>query len=232
MKILGIDTSAVTASCAFCEVGETGEETRVIASGSLHTDQVHSKTLIPFMEAMLKGAGVSLSSVDAFAVSVGPGSFTGLRIGVSAVKGMAYALGKPCRAVSSLLGLACHFTVTDAVVCAVMDARCRQVYNALFRVSDEKIERLCEDRALSIDALGGELERYNEKIILAGDGAALVYHALGKKFTLAPPMLRYQSGIGVCLAAEHSPDTAADALMPMYLRLPQAERERLAKKGL
>lgn len=227
MKILGIDTSAVTASCALCEVGE---EPRVIASGSLHTDQVHSKTLIPFMEAMLKGAGVSLSAADAFAVSVGPGSFTGLRIGVSAVKGMAYALGKPCRAVSSLLGLAYHFTVTDALVCAVMDARCRQVYNALFRVSDGKIERLCEDRALSIDALGGELERCNEKIILAGDGAALVHRTLGEKYTLAPPMLRYQSGIGVCLAAEHSPDTAADALMPTYLRLPQAERERLAKR--
>lgn len=226
MKILGIETSAVTASCALCEIGEAP---RVIASGSLHTDQVHSKTLIPFMEAMLKGAGVSLPAVDAFAVSVGPGSFTGLRIGVSAVKGMAYALGKPCRAVSSLLGLAYQFTVTDAVICAVMDARCRQVYNALFRVSDGRVERLCEDRALSVDALGEELNRYGEKIILAGDGAALVNRAFEGKFTLAPPMLRYQSAVGVCFAAEGLPDVAADALMPTYLRLPQAERERLSR---
>lgn len=229
MKILGIETSAVTASCALCEVGEN---TKVIAEGSLHTDQVHSKTLLPFLEAMLKGAGISLADADAFAVSVGPGSFTGLRIGVSAVKGMAYALNKPCRAVSSLLGLAHRFTGTDAVICAVMDARCRQVYNALFRVSGGAVERLCEDRALSIDALGEELNTRTDKIILAGDGAELVYRALGEKFTLAPPALRFQSGVGVCLAAEHLPDVRAEALIPTYLRLPQAERERLAKTGL
>lgn len=142
---------------------------------------------------------------------------------------MAYALGKPCRAVSSLLGLAYQFTVTDAVICAVMDARCRQVYNALFRVSDGRVERLCEDRALSVDALGEELNRYGEKIILAGDGAALVNRAFEGEFTLAPPMLRYQSAVGVCFAAEGLPDIAADALMPTYLRLPQAERERLSR---
>lgn len=227
MKILGVETSAVTASCALCELGEN---TRVIAEGSLHTDQVHSKTLLPFLEAMLKGAGVSLSETDAFAVSVGPGSFTGLRIGVSAVKGMAYALNKPCRAVSSLLGLAYRFTGTDAVICAVMDARCRQVYNALFRVFDGKVERLCDDRALSIEALGEELNARKEKIILAGDGAELVYRTLGEKFTLAPPSLRFQSAVGVCLAAEGLPDVGAEALIPTYLRLPQAERERLAKK--
>lgn len=227
MKILGIETSAVTASCALYE---TGENERVIADGSLHTDQVHSKTLIPFLEAMLKGAGAALPEVDVFAAAVGPGSFTGLRIGVSAVKGMAYALGKPCRAVSSLAGLAYRFSVADGIVCAVMDARCRQVYNALFSVSDGKIERLCPDRALSIDALGGELERYRERILLAGDGAALVYRALGKRYTLAPPALRFQSGVGVCLAARELPDVKAESLMPAYLRLPQAERERLARE--
>ncbi|MCM1334693.1 MAG: tRNA (adenosine(37)-N6)-threonylcarbamoyltransferase complex dimerization subunit type 1 TsaB [Bacteroides sp.] len=227
MKILGIETSAVTASLALYE---TGEDERVIAEGSLNTDQVHSKTLIPFMEAALKGAGVALAEVDAFAVAVGPGSFTGLRIGVSAIKGMAYALGKPCRAVSSLAGIAYRFSFMEGIVSAVMDARCRQVYNALFRVADGRVERLCADRALSIDALGGELEGYSGKIILAGDGAALVHRALGEKYTLAPPALRYQSGVGVCLAAKELPDVGAEALMPVYLRLPQAERERLARE--
>ncbi len=225
MKILGIDTSAVTVSCSVCEVDGNPS---VIAEGLLHTKRVHSQTLIPFLESMLTNADVALSEIGAFAVSVGPGSFTGLRIGVSAVKGMAYALGKPCRAVSTLSALAYNFTATDAVVCAAMDARRNQVYNALFRVSGGKVERLCDDRAVSAKELRAELERFDEKIILAGDGAELVYRETGVG-TLAPPQLRFQSGTGVCFAAQPLPDTSAAALMPVYLRLPQAERERKAR---
>ncbi len=226
MKILGIDTSAVTASCAVCEVGENP---KVIADGSLNTKLVHSQTLIPFMEAMLKSSGVALSEIDAFAVSAGPGSFTGLRIGVSAVKGMAYALGKPCRAVSALEGLAYNFTVTDAVICAAMDARRNQFYNALFRVSGGAVERLCPDRALSAEELGEDLKKYGN-VIFAGDGAELCYRLFPGNGHLAPANLRLQSGTGVCFAAKRQPDIDAAALMPVYLRLPQAERERQAKE--
>ncbi len=229
MRILGIDTSAAAASCAVCEVGE---KPLVIAAGQLNTKQVHSQTLIPFMENLLRSGNISLADIDAFAVSVGPGSFTGLRIGVSAIKGISYALKKPCRAVSTLLGMAYNFTVADGVVCAVMDARCSQVYNALFRVENGAVERLTEDRAMFIDELGAELGEIGGKIILAGDGAELVHNRLGENgnLTLAPAGLRYQSAVGVCFAAERLPDVDPAALMPTYLRLPQAERERLERE--
>ena len=230
MKILGIDTSANVASAAICEVGE---KPRVIASGSINTKLTHSQTLMPFIESLLNNSKTELSDVDAFAVSVGPGSFTGLRIGVSAIKGMAYGLNKPCRAVSTLLGLAYNFTVADCILCAVMDARCNQVYNALFHIRDGKVSRITEDRALFIPELLEELdEKYSDKrIILAGDGAELVFGKTeSKNILLAPPTLRFQSGTGVCFAAEECENIEAAALMPSYLRLPQAERERLARQ--
>ncbi len=230
MKIFGIDTSANVASAAICEIGE---KPRVIASGSINTKLTHSQTLMPFIESLLSNSKTELSDIDAFAVSVGPGSFTGLRIGVSVIKGMAYGLNKPCRAVSTLLGLAYNFTVTDCILCAVMDARCNQVYNALFEIKEGKVSRITGDRALFIDELLAELsEKYSDrKIILAGDGAELVFGKTeSKNILLSPPTLRYQSGTGVCFASAECEDIEAAALMPSYLRLPQAERERLAKE--
>lgn len=230
MKILGIDTSANVASVAICEIGENP---RVIASGSINTKLTHSQTLMPFIESLLCNSKTELSDIDAFAVSVGPGSFTGLRIGVSAIKGMAYGLNKPCKAVSTLSGLAYNFTVTDCILCAVMDARCNQVYNALFEIKEDKVNRITEDRALFIDELLSELsKKYSDrKIILAGDGAELVFGKTeSKNILLSPPTLRYQSGTGVCFASEECEDIEAAALMPSYLRLPQAERERLARE--
>ncbi len=229
MKVLGIDTSAVVSACAICEIGE---KPKVIAEGSLNTKLTHSQTLVPFMESLLKGANLTLDEIDLFAVSAGPGSFTGLRIGVSAIKGMAFAQNKPVRSVSTLLGIAHNFTVTDAIICAVMDARCNQVYNAMFRVQNGIVMRLCDDRAIFIDELKEDLEKYNERIILAGDGADIVYSKINEGLVeLAPPALKYQSGTGICFASEHCCDISADALMPVYLRLPQAERERLAREA-
>ena len=230
MKILGIDTSANVASAAICEIGESP---KVIASGSINTKLTHSQTLMPFIESLLKSSKTELSDIDAFAASVGPGSFTGLRIGVSAIKGMAYGLNKPCRAVSTLHGMAYNFTVSDCIVCSVMDARCNQVYNALFEIKGGKVIRLTEDRALFTEELQKELsESYADKrIILTGDGAELVYGKFGGgNIELSPPQLRFQSGTGVCFAAEEYENIDAAALMPSYLRLPQAERERLAKE--
>ncbi len=229
MLVLGIDTSAVVSTCAVCEIGENK---KVIASGLINTKLMHSQTLVPFMESLLKNCNTELSQIDAFAVSKGPGSFTGLRIGISAVKGIAYALGKPCIPVSTLLGIAYNFTAFDGIVCACMDARCNQVYNAVFRVTDGTVERLCDDRALFINELAEDLKQYGgEKIILAGDGAELAYKTINDgNIRLAPADLRYQKGTGVCFAAEYCEQIEPKELMPVYLRLPQAERERIARE--
>ena len=221
--ILGIDSSAVSAGCALVE----GE--KIVAEQFLNTRHTHSETLLPMISAMLKSAGVTLSDVDKIAVSAGPGSFTGLRIGISCVKGLCDAAHKPCVSVSTLEAIAYNFPHIDGIICACMDARCKQVYNALFRSENGFLTRLCEDRAIAAADLSDELAKFDGKVILAGDGAELMHTFTEEKYELAPPALRFQRGSGVCFAAQNAPEIAPTALMPSYLRLPQAERERIAK---
>lgn len=221
--VLGIDSSAISAGCALVE----GD--KIVAESFLNTRHTHSETLLPMISGMLKSAGAALSDVEKIAVSAGPGSFTGLRIGVSTAKGLADAARKPCAAVSTLKAIAYNFVGVDGVVCACMDARRNQVYNALFKSENGAITRLCEDRAIAAADLSAELAELDEKVILAGDGAELIHAFTESKYSLAPPTLRYQRGSGVCFAAKNAPEIAPAALMPTYLRLPQAERERLAK---
>ena len=229
MLVLGIDTTAVAASCAVCEM--EADSCKVLMSGTINAKQTHSQTMLPMMESLLKGSAIKLENIDRFAVSAGPGSFTGLRIGISAVKGMAFALNKPCAAVSTLEALAYNLLGQKGIACAVMDARCNQVYNALFRVDGETVTRLTPDRALFLTDLADELNKYSEPIILVGDGAELTYRNInGENITLAPPMLRFQHGESVCLASRNCSDISAKELMPGYLRLPQAERERLERE--
>ena len=223
--ILGIDSSAISAGCALVE----GD--KIVAEQFLNTRHTHSETLLPMISGMLKSAGVELRDVDKIAVSAGPGSFTGLRIGISTAKGLADAAHKPCVSVSTLEAAAYNFLRIDGIICACMDARCKQVYNALFRSENGVITRLCEDRAISAADLSEELSRLDGKVILAGDGAELMHGFIEEKYALSPPLLRYQRGSGVCFAARNAPETAPAALMPSYLRLPQAERERLAKEN-
>lgn len=221
--ILGIDSSAISAGCALVENG------KIIAEEFLNTRHTHSETLLPMVRSMLQSAGVELSEVERIAVTSGPGSFTGLRIGIAAVKGLCMGAEKPCVGVSTLEAIAYNFIGIDGIICACMDARCNQVYNALFRSENEVITRLCEDRAITLEELSGGLSNWEDKIILAGDGAEITDKFTKGKFLLAPPLLRFQRGSGVCFAAEKLSDIRAEALMPTYLRLPQAERERLAK---
>lgn len=221
--ILGIDSSAISAGCALVE----GD--RIVAEAFLNTRHTHSETLLPMISGMLKSAGAQLSDVDKIAVSAGPGSFTGLRIGISTAKGLADAAHKPCVSVSTLEAIAYNFIGTDGIVCACMDARRNQVYNALFRSENGVITRLCEDRAISAADLSEELSGLSGKVIFAGDGAELMHAFTEEKYAIAPLLLRYQRGSGVCFAARNAPEIASAALMPSYLRLPQAERERLAK---
>lgn len=222
--ILGIESSAVSAGCALTDGG------KIVAEQFLNTKHTHSQTLLPMVETMLKSARVSLADVDLIAVSAGPGSFTGLRIGVAAVKGMAMGAGKKCVGVSTLEAIAYNLAWTDCTVCALMDARCGQFYNALFRCGGGRVERLCDDRALRGEELAAELSSLGGRIVLAGDGAELFDGNTSHAYELAPEVLRLQRGSGVCLAAQNAQPIEAAALMPRYLRLPQAERERLARE--
>ncbi len=230
MKIFAVDTSAKCASAALTEDG--------VIKGEffLNCMLTHSETLMPMTQLLLKSCRISPAEVDCFAVNCGPGSFTGIRIGVAQIKGMAYPLNKPCIAVSALESMAYNFEPCDAYICCVMDARCSQVYNALFEVTENGVVRVCEDRALSIEELTEELKSIDRKIILAGDGAALCYEKMKSVLStieLAPENIRYQRASGVCMAAEskfNAGNTISSAeLMPTYLRLPQAQRELMAK---
>ncbi|MDE6723476.1 MAG: tRNA (adenosine(37)-N6)-threonylcarbamoyltransferase complex dimerization subunit type 1 TsaB [Eubacterium sp.] len=222
MLLLSVDASAVTASAALTKDGS------VIKSEFINKGLTHSETLLPLIESVLNGC--DLKSLDAIAVTAGPGSFTGVRIGVATVKGLAFPYDIPCISVSTLEAIAYNFLEENAVICAVMDARRMQFYNALFKAEDGKITRLCEDRAISIEDLREELKNY-ETVIVAGDGAELCYNNLNLENTaLADEDKRYQNGIGVSKAAENKKMIKAEALMPVYLRLSQAERELKLKK--
>lgn len=222
MKIFALDSSAKSASVALID------DTKIIGSSFVNVSLTHSQTLIPMTRELFDNTSTDIKSVDAFAVSAGPGSFTGVRIGVAAVKGMAMPLGKPCIAVSTLEAMAYNLVQEDCMAVAVMDARCSQVYNGIFRVQGGKVERLCRDRALSIDDLARDLKNYQGKLVLVGDGAELCYNSYKELFNnvhLAAEHLRYQNSVGVAYASLDKPYLTAEELMPVYLRLPQAERE-------
>ncbi len=222
MLLLSVDSSAVTASAALTEDG------RVIKSEFINKGLTHSETLLPLIENVMEGC--AYKRLDAIAVTAGPGSFTGVRIGVATVKGLAFPYDIPCISVSTLEAIAYNFTDEKAVICAVMDARRMQFYNALFKVENGRVTRLSEDRAISIEALGEELKAY-ENVIIAGDGAELCYNNLNlENIALAAEDKRWQNGVGVSKAAENKKTIKAEALMPVYLRLSQAERELKLKK--
>lgn len=222
MLLLSVDSSAVTASAALTD-GQS-----VLKSELLNKGLTHSETLLPLIERVMDGR--SYSELGAIAVTAGPGSFTGVRIGVAAVKGLAFADDIPCVPVSTLEAIAYNFVDENAVVCAVMDARRTQFYNALFRAENGKITRLCDDRAISAADLEKELLKY-EKVIIAGDGARLFYgNTKLKNAVLAEEGRIYQNGVGVALAACGKEKIKPEELRPVYLRPSQAERELKLKK--
>jgi tRNA threonylcarbamoyladenosine biosynthesis protein TsaB len=231
LKILSVESSAVSVSAAICE------DNIILGEFFNNTHQTHSQTLMPMVQALLYNCRISINEIDVFAVSAGPGSFTGVRIGVSAVKGMAIVHSNPCVAVSTLETIAHNLYGQNCIACAVMDARCNQVYNALFDVNESGISRKTEDRALSINDLKKELEIYKKNIILVGDGAKLCYNNMQEMHNifLAPEHLMYQraSAVGL-LGAEYFKSgmaVQASELLPFYLRLPQAERELNKKQN-
>ena len=232
MIILGIDTSAVAAGAAIVKDGKLISETYI------NTGLTHSQTLMTLIESALKMADMSVDAVDAFAVSSGPGSFTGIRIGVSAVKGLCFAKNKPCFAVSTLEALANCADIDGYLICPVMDARCMQVYTAMFEKIDGEIIRLAEDAPKTLQELSDELMQMDKKILLIGDGADISYRFLSEKghnVRKFSEIFQFQHASGVAITAYRNYNrgeeaVSADNLVPSYLRLSQAERE-LKKTG-
>ena len=226
MLILAIESSAKAASAALCRDGE------LLAQSFQRSGLTHSRTLLPMIEDLLKNTDTPKTAVDA--VACGPGSFTGIRIGVSTAKGLCWGLDRPAIGVSTLESMAwlSMGAPEGSVVCPVMDARRSQVYNALFAWDDGVLRRLCPDRALAAGELAAELRQTGRPVWVLGDGAEVLTGALaseGVPFTLAPEIVRWQNAWGVAMAALDKPPISAEGLLPVYLRLSQAERERQAK---
>lgn len=228
-----MESSATASSVSYVK------DEKILGQYYINAGLTHSTTLMPMVQGMLENAKLSLDNVDYYAVSVGPGSFTGLRIGISAIKGIALAKNKPCVAVSTLEAMAYNYVYTDTLVCAVIDARCNRFFNAIFKCSaDGTVERLCEDRALSYEEIAQELTSIysNEKIVLVGDGAIMAQKLMGDlvpNLIIAPPHLMYQQSNGVAMVAQNMIEqgkvVTSQQLLPSYLSLPQAQKE-LQKK--
>ena len=224
MKILALETSAKAVSAAVSEDG------KILASGYQDTGLTHSRTLMPIVEHILKNTGLTMADIDAIAVAAGPGSFTGIRIGVAAAKGLAFAADKPAAGVSTLAAMARNVAFADGLVICAMDARRSQIYNALFEAKDGALTRLTPDRAIALADLAEELQNDPRPKTVVGDGAKLCHTFLtdaGIPCRIAPPHLVMQNAMSVALEAEamaaEDKLVSSQALEPVYLRPAQAD---------
>lgn len=228
MLILAFESSAKAASVALMRDGV------LLGESFQHSGKTHSATLMPMAESLMKDCEIKASDLDCVAVAKGPGSFTGVRIGVAAAKGLAWGADKPVCGVSTLYAMAAQMAHLKGIICPVMDARRQQVYNALFESDGKSLERLTPDRAISLEELKKELETSEKTIFLVGDGSKLCYNTLEQDVpNLVFPLghLEMQRASGVAMAAEAGAGAliSPQELVPNYLRLSQAERERLEK---
>ena len=231
MLILAFETSAKAGSVALLD------DQKLLGESYQNTGLTHSQTLMVMAEDVLKQCGKSAQDVQAVAVAEGPGSFTGVRIGVAAAKGYAWGKEIPCYGVSTLEAMAESLGIYDGYICPAMDARRSQVYNALFRVEKGIISRVAEDRAIALADLKEELLTLEGPIFRVGDGSTLTYNTLGdsvENLILSPEHRIHQRAVGVGLvAARMAAEGLAPSggeLTPNYLRLSQAEREKLEKQ--
>ncbi len=232
MLILAFETSAKAASVSLMENG------KLLGEGYQNTGLTHSQTLMVMAEDVLRQCGKTAAEVEAVAVAEGPGSFTGVRIGVAAAKGFAWGKEIPCYGVSTLEAMAESLGVYDGFVCPCMDARRSQVYNALFLAENGKLTRIAEDRAIALADLKEELKKLGKPIFLVGDGANLCYNTLSKEvpnLVLPPEHRLHQRAVGVAILAQRLCDAgitpSGGELTPNYLRLSQAEREKLEREN-
>ena len=232
MKIFACDSTAKTASVALCE------DNILLAEFTQNGGNTHSETLLPMTEVLLNSMKTDIDEVDIFAVSEGPGSFTGVRIGAATVKGFAHRKSKPCIGVSTLEALARNLAFgEDKIIVPVMDARRGQFYTAKFAFKDGEITRAEEDSAKSFEELKAEIEALGTRVYLCGDGYTPARKLLGDELSFeTPEKLRYQSAYSVAQIAYEKylagDRTSAEELRPTYLRLPQAERDRLNKEQM
>ena len=231
MLILAFETSAKAASVALMD------EHKLLGESYQNTGLTHSQTLMVMAQDLLKQCGKTVSDITAVAVAEGPGSFTGVRIGVAAAKGMSWGGELPCYGVSTLEAMAQSLGAWQGYVCPCMDARRSQVYNALFYVNHGKLERVKQDRAIALAELAEELKALEGPVFLVGDGAKLCHQTLKEtvpSLVLPPEHRQHQRAVGVAmLAAEKiaaGEQGDGNALTPNYLRLSQAERERLERE--
>ena len=224
MNILAVDSSALTATVAVMADGQIKSEM------SFTTSLTHSETIMPMIDEVLGKADLTINDIDLFACSEGPGSFTGLRIGIGTVKGLGYGLGKKVCGISTLEALAYNISYTDFMIAPIMDARRGQVYNALYKYANGVLATVAEPRALSVDELCSEI---NEKVIFVGDGVKVhrdkISEILGDKALFAQPQHCLQRAASVAYAALDKAPISAEELSVVYLRKPQAEREREEK---
>ncbi|MBQ7047006.1 MAG: tRNA (adenosine(37)-N6)-threonylcarbamoyltransferase complex dimerization subunit type 1 TsaB [Oscillospiraceae bacterium] len=232
MKILAVDCSAKTAGVAVVD-----ENAQILSESFVNAGLTHSETLLPMIDSALSFAKISVCDVDSFVITNGPGSFTGIRIGIAAVKGLAAPYNTPCYGVSTLKAMAYNLKDEDCIACCAMDARCAQVYFAAFRCGKNRVERLTEDMAIPAAKLVEFLSEYkSENIVCVGDGAHIAYEHLKDKLSnvrLADGLQRYQRAWGAACAVlnEKADFLSPSELLPVYLRLSQAERELKKKNG-
>lgn len=231
MIILAFDGTAKCASCAVLR------DEVCLGEYNIDNGLTQSELLLPMAESLMKSLKLEYSDVELFATSVGPGSFTGVRIGAALVKGLAFGRNIPCAEVSTLEALAENASGLRGIIVPAMDARRGQVYTAIFRCDGENLTRLCEDMAISIADLEERLREFEgESIYLTGDGYEVArknMSAMGLKLENTPVALRNESAASVAKVAlrqYREGKTVSDVeLSPTYLRLPQAERERLER---
>lgn len=231
MLILAFETSAKAGSVALVD------EKKLLGESYQNTGLTHSQTLLTMAEDLLESCGYTPKDVTAVAVAAGPGSFTGVRIGVAAAKGFAWGGELPCYGVSTLEAMAKQIGIWQGYICPVMDARRNQVYNALFHADKGVLRRICDDRAIALSDLETEIKNLQEPVFLVGDGSILCYNTLIESVpNLVCPQEHkmHQRACGVALVAKEQIERGetgdAAALAPNYLRLSQAERERLEKE--
>ena len=226
MLTLSIESSAGPASVAICLDGS------LLGQYFQNSKLTHSRTLLKMAESLLENLDIALPDIGLVAVACGPGSFTGVRIGVSAAKGLAFGLDIPIAGVSTLESMAFQVQESGDIICPVMDAKRNQVYNALFTWQGNAPVRICDDRAVSLEMLSDDLKARGAHCLLIGDGAKISFEYLsstGITCRIAPDMIRWQTAYGVALAAMRATPIPAIELEPSYLRPSQAEQARAAK---
>ncbi|MDE6666689.1 MAG: tRNA (adenosine(37)-N6)-threonylcarbamoyltransferase complex dimerization subunit type 1 TsaB [Ruminococcus sp.] len=222
MLILGIDTSGKTASVSLFD----SDTENFLAGSTLYTQKTHSQVIMPMVKDIIYDAGKTMSDIDRIAVADGPGSYTGLRIGVAGVKAMCFALGCKCVGVSTLEGLAYNNVAFHGTICSVMKARGKLVYTCSYKSDGYCIEPLCDEAIINRDELAEFLALNGTDALLCGDGATDFFTDYkSPKLFIAPPQGRLQNACGVCLASLSKKEISPDELEVSYLQKVKAEKD-------